>query len=174
MDMCNITSRDLAFLFASMFSRSLVLDIELGIVLDLKVNNKNVCENNHPVNNPPITSNDPVEKSIDSVDICNDFENNEFVDKNKPNDSNIFDHWTKKGPNWEIDTNTIFPKDAFGRHFYLNFLRVRFEQMQHFESIYVFLFDGSKLISLLDGELKKLCLNLQFNLTNGEESDKWK
>ena len=50
-------------------------------------------------------------------------------------------------------------------------LRSRFEQLQHFESIFGFLFDGSKLISFVDDELKKCCLNLESNLTNGEESD---
>ena len=40
-------------------------------------------------------------------------------------------------------------------------LRERFEQMQLFDSIFGFLFDGQKLVSLLDGELKKRCLNLE-------------
>ena len=43
--------------------------------------------------------------------------------------------------------------------------------MQLFDSIFGFLFDCQKLISLLDGELKKLCLNLEAHLTNSEESD---
>ena len=43
--------------------------------------------------------------------------------------------------------------------------------MQHFESIFGFWFDGSKLISFADDELKKCCLNLESTLTNGEESD---
>ena len=50
-------------------------------------------------------------------------------------------------------------------------LRSRFEQMQHFESIFGFLFDGSKLKSLLDDELKKCCKKLETSLTNGEELD---
>ncbi|KAL7604442.1 hypothetical protein Lser_V15G20053 [Lactuca serriola] len=50
-------------------------------------------------------------------------------------------------------------------------LRSRFEQMQHFESIFGFLFDDSKLKSLLDDELKKCCKKLETSLTNGEELD---
>ncbi|XP_052620895.1 uncharacterized protein LOC111877470 [Lactuca sativa] len=85
---------------------------------------------NDPVNNfnvPPSTSND-------SVDISNDFEKNDFFDKDKPSDFNIFDPrvWDdldskmkdlliEKGPNREVDTNTIFPKDSLGRHFSFDF-----------------------------------------------------
>ena len=50
-------------------------------------------------------------------------------------------------------------------------MRERFEQIQLFNSIFGFLFDGQKLISLLDGELKKRCLNLETHLTSGENSD---
>ncbi|XP_052624958.1 uncharacterized protein LOC111902786 [Lactuca sativa] len=50
-------------------------------------------------------------------------------------------------------------------------LKSRFEQMQYFESIFGFLFDGSKLVSLVDDELKKCCLNLESNLKNGEDYD---
>ncbi|KAI3524212.1 hypothetical protein L1887_02864 [Cichorium endivia] len=90
------------------------------------VDNLNDFENNDPIG----SSNDPIGSSNDPIDISNDFENNEFVDKDKPSDFNIFDPrvWDKldskmkdllieKGPNREIETNTIFPKDAFGRHF---------------------------------------------------------
>lgn len=50
-------------------------------------------------------------------------------------------------------------------------LKNRFEQMQVFESIFGFLFDGSKLVSLFDDELKKCCLKLESSLTNGEDYD---
>ncbi|XP_052627592.1 uncharacterized protein LOC111878220 [Lactuca sativa] len=50
-------------------------------------------------------------------------------------------------------------------------LKSRFEKMQYFESIFGFLFDGSKLVSLDDDKLKKCCLNLESNLTSGEECD---
>ncbi|XP_023772055.2 uncharacterized protein LOC111920727 [Lactuca sativa] len=50
-------------------------------------------------------------------------------------------------------------------------LKNRFEQMQYFESIFGFLFDGSKLVSLVDDELKKCCLNLESSLKNGEDYD---
>ncbi|XP_052624955.1 uncharacterized protein LOC111902792 [Lactuca sativa] len=53
----------------------------------------------------------------------------------------------------------------------LNQLRSRFEQMQHFESIFGFLFDGLKLKSLFDDELKKCCKKLETSLTNGEDLD---
>lgn len=33
------------------------------------------------------------------------------------------------------------------------------------------LFDGSKLVFLVDGELKKCCLNFEFELTNDQEYD---
>lgn len=85
---------------------------------------------NDPVNNfnvPPSTSND-------SVDISNDFEKNDFFDKDKPSDFNIFDPrvWDdldskmkdlliEKGLNREVDTNIIFPKDSLGRHFSFDF-----------------------------------------------------
>ncbi|KAL4562421.1 hypothetical protein LXL04_034624 [Taraxacum kok-saghyz] len=45
-------------------------------------------------------------------------------------------------------------------------LKMRFEQIQYFESIFGFLFDGSKLVSLLDDELKKCCLELESKLSN--------
>ncbi|XP_023733928.2 uncharacterized protein LOC111881766 [Lactuca sativa] len=53
----------------------------------------------------------------------------------------------------------------------LNQLRSRFEQMQHFKSIFGFLFDGLKLKSLFDDELKKCCKKLETSLTNSEDLD---
>ena len=53
----------------------------------------------------------------------------------------------------------------------LSQLRTRFEQMQEFESIFGFLFDGRTLFTLHDDELKKSCLNLERVLTNGDDSD---
>ncbi|XP_052620984.1 uncharacterized protein LOC111890008 [Lactuca sativa] len=66
-----------------------------------------------------------------------------------------------------IGVETKFPI----KHMALTQLRSRFEKMQHFESIFGFLFDGSKLKSLLDDELKKCCKKLETSLTNGEELD---
>ncbi|XP_052626466.1 uncharacterized protein LOC128133303 [Lactuca sativa] len=93
------------------------------------VRNQNVSdfEKNDNFNIPPSTSND-------SVDLSNDFDKNDFVEKDKPSDFNIFDPrvWDdldsemkdlliEKGPNREIDTNIVFPKDALGRHFSFDF-----------------------------------------------------
>ncbi|XP_024979003.1 zinc finger MYM-type protein 1-like [Cynara cardunculus var. scolymus] len=50
-------------------------------------------------------------------------------------------------------------------------LRTRFEQMQEFESMFGFLFDGRNLVTIHDDELKKCCLNLELALTNGNDSD---
>ena len=50
-------------------------------------------------------------------------------------------------------------------------LKIRFEQMQYFESFFGILFDGSKLVSLLDDELKKCCLQLESKLSNGDDFD---
>ncbi|XP_024984170.1 zinc finger MYM-type protein 1-like [Cynara cardunculus var. scolymus] len=50
-------------------------------------------------------------------------------------------------------------------------LRTRFEQMQEFESMFGFLFDGRSLVTLNNDELKKCCLNLELALTNGNDSD---
>ncbi|KAI3770050.1 hypothetical protein L6452_01171 [Arctium lappa] len=50
-------------------------------------------------------------------------------------------------------------------------LRVRFEQMQEFESIFGFLFDGRKLVTLHDDELKKSCMNIELALTNDDDYD---
>ncbi|KAI3508749.1 hypothetical protein L1887_23762 [Cichorium endivia] len=79
-------------------------------------------------------------------------------------------------PNTEREHQSL--QEAFRKDYFivlvdmtLSQLRTRFEQMKYFESIFGFLFDGSKLISLLDDELKKCCLNLESNLTNGEEVD---
>ena len=89
--------------------------------------NGNKNNSNDPINNSPSASND-------SVEIPNDFENNDFVDKDKPSDFNIFDPrvWgdldskmkdllIEKGPKREIDANTVFPKDSFGRYFSCDF-----------------------------------------------------
>ena len=69
-------------------------------------------------------------------------------------------------------------QEAFKRYYFIVIvdmalvqLKNRFEQMQYFESIFGFLFDGSKLVSLVDDELKKCCLNLESNLKNGEDYD---
>ncbi|KAL7595706.1 hypothetical protein Lser_V15G27988 [Lactuca serriola] len=68
--------------------------------------------------------------------------------------------------------NSVKVKPEFTqKHMALVQLKSRFEQMQYFESIFVFLFDGSKLVSLDDDELKKYCLNLESNLKNGEDYD---
>ncbi|KAI3681585.1 hypothetical protein L6452_36385 [Arctium lappa] len=53
----------------------------------------------------------------------------------------------------------------------LSQLRIRFEQMQEFESIFGFLFDGRKLVTLHEDELKKCCMNLELALKNGDDSD---
>ncbi|KAL9154317.1 hypothetical protein ABFS82_10G106500 [Erythranthe guttata] len=50
-------------------------------------------------------------------------------------------------------------------------LRSRFEQMQCFESIFGFLFDVAKLISLDGNELMSSCVNLENALRHGESSD---
>ena len=103
------------------------------------IRNQNVSENSHPVSDPPNTCNDSVENNHpvnNPPNHCDDpiFENDEFVDKDEPNEINIFnprvwdglnlkmkDLLIEKGSNREFDTNTLFPKDAFGRHFSLDF-----------------------------------------------------
>ncbi|GJS91507.1 zinc finger MYM-type protein 1 [Tanacetum coccineum] len=50
-------------------------------------------------------------------------------------------------------------------------LNSRFEQMKHFESIFGFMFDASKLAYLDDANLKECCLNLEYALTNDEDCD---
>nr|GEZ18919.1 zinc finger MYM-type protein 1 [Tanacetum cinerariifolium] len=49
--------------------------------------------------------------------------------------------------------------------------RKKFEQMKHFESIFGFMFDASKLAYLDDANLKECCLNLEYALTNDEDCD---
>ncbi|GKE47638.1 zinc finger MYM-type protein 1-like protein [Tanacetum coccineum] len=46
-----------------------------------------------------------------------------------------------------------------------------FEQMKHFESIFGFMFDASKLAYLDDANLKECCFNLEYALTNDEDYD---
>ena len=43
--------------------------------------------------------------------------------------------------------------------------------MQEFESVFGFLFDGRKLVTMHDDELKKCCLNLERALTNDDDFD---
>ncbi|XP_024992448.1 uncharacterized protein LOC112526392 [Cynara cardunculus var. scolymus] len=53
----------------------------------------------------------------------------------------------------------------------LSQLKTRFEQMKIFESIFGFMFDGSRLVNLNDEELKNSCMNLEVALTNGDDCD---
>ncbi|XP_042414058.1 zinc finger MYM-type protein 1-like [Zingiber officinale] len=50
-------------------------------------------------------------------------------------------------------------------------LKSRFEQLQYFESIFGFLYDVAKLVSLDDDELMSSCVNLENTLRNGDTSD---
>jgi hypothetical protein len=50
-------------------------------------------------------------------------------------------------------------------------LKIRFEQIELFESIFGFLFDASRLISLDDEGMKSSCLKLENALTHGESCD---
>ncbi|KAK9048261.1 hypothetical protein SSX86_032776 [Deinandra increscens subsp. villosa] len=53
----------------------------------------------------------------------------------------------------------------------LSQITTRFEQMEHFESIFGFMFDASKLYYLDDDLLKTSCLNLELALTHDKDSD---
>ncbi|KAL6569646.1 hypothetical protein OROMI_014160 [Orobanche minor] len=53
----------------------------------------------------------------------------------------------------------------------LSQLKIRFEQMQDFDSIFGFMFDASRLTSLDDEEMKICCSKLQLALEHGETSD---
>nr|XP_043629852.1 uncharacterized protein LOC122601149 [Erigeron canadensis] len=53
----------------------------------------------------------------------------------------------------------------------LSQITTRFEQMKHFESIFGFMFNASKLYYLDDELLKTSCLNLEFALTHDKDSD---
>lgn len=50
-------------------------------------------------------------------------------------------------------------------------LKIRFEQIELFESIFGFLFDASRLILLDDEGMKNCCLKLENALTHGEDCD---
>ncbi|XP_042387582.1 zinc finger MYM-type protein 1-like [Zingiber officinale] len=50
-------------------------------------------------------------------------------------------------------------------------LKSRFEQLQYFESIFGFLYDVAKLVSMDDDELMSSCVNLENTLKNGDASD---
>ncbi|KAL6511204.1 hypothetical protein OROHE_020573 [Orobanche hederae] len=53
----------------------------------------------------------------------------------------------------------------------LSQLKIRFEQMQDFDSIFGFMFDASRLTSLDDEEMKICCSKIQLALEHGETSD---
>ncbi|KAL6587714.1 hypothetical protein OROMI_000692 [Orobanche minor] len=53
----------------------------------------------------------------------------------------------------------------------LSQLKIRFEQMQDFDSTFGFMFDASRLTSLDDKEMKVCCSKLQLALEHGETSD---
>ncbi|XP_071739068.1 uncharacterized protein [Rutidosis leptorrhynchoides] len=53
----------------------------------------------------------------------------------------------------------------------LSQIKTRFEQMKHFESIFGFMFDASKLHNLDHDLLNKCCLNLEVALTYNKDSD---
>ncbi|XP_070677849.1 uncharacterized protein [Malus domestica] len=53
----------------------------------------------------------------------------------------------------------------------LSQLKHRFEQLKAFESIFGFLFDALKLISLDDKQLKENCMNLEAHLKHGNTMD---
>ncbi|MBT0984613.1 hypothetical protein KJ032_26665, partial [Salmonella enterica subsp. enterica serovar Typhimurium] len=53
----------------------------------------------------------------------------------------------------------------------LSQLKNRFEQLKAFESIFGFLFDAPKLISLDDQQLKENCMNLEAHLKHGNTMD---
>ncbi|KAL6509341.1 hypothetical protein OROGR_022651 [Orobanche gracilis] len=53
----------------------------------------------------------------------------------------------------------------------LSQLKIRFEQIELFESVFGFLFDTSRLISLDDEGLKDCCLKLEKSLTYGDDCD---
>ena len=82
---------------------------------------------NVPVDNAHDPPNDPVENNSNDP-VGN--ETDDFVDKDNPNDFNIFDPrvWDnldstmkdlliEKGPSREVEKDTIFPKDAYNRQF---------------------------------------------------------
>lgn len=53
----------------------------------------------------------------------------------------------------------------------LSQLKIRFEQIELFESIFGFLFDASRLISFDDEGLKECCLKLEKSLSHGDDCD---
>ncbi|WOG82333.1 hypothetical protein DCAR_0101496 [Daucus carota subsp. sativus] len=53
----------------------------------------------------------------------------------------------------------------------LSQLKIRFEQIEFFESVFGFLFDAAQLISLDDEGLKTCCLKLEKSLTHGDACD---
>ncbi|XP_012851422.1 PREDICTED: uncharacterized protein LOC105971122 [Erythranthe guttata] len=63
------------------------------------------------------------------------------------------------------DAETLASDIAIGQ------LKSRFEQLQYFESIFGFLFDVTKLISLDDGDLMNACVKLENALKHGDASD---
>ncbi|GKB63318.1 52 kDa repressor of the inhibitor of the protein kinase-like protein, partial [Tanacetum coccineum] len=69
------------------------------------------------------------------------------------------------------ETIDIEPEFTIKLDMALTQLNSRFEQMKHFESVFGFIFDASKLVYLNDANLKECCLNLESALTNNEDYD---
>ncbi|XP_071712208.1 uncharacterized protein [Rutidosis leptorrhynchoides] len=70
-----------------------------------------------------------------------------------------------------IDVEPEFPVKRVSFDMALSQLKTRFEQMKHFETIFDFMFDASKLYYLDDDLLKTSCLDLETALTYEKDSD---
>ncbi|CAN6685790.1 unnamed protein product [Malus baccata var. baccata] len=90
-------------------------------------------------------------------------------------------HRPRKRHHDEVDGNEReqqSAKESFRIYYFLvivdialSQLKHRFEQLKAFESIFGFLFDASKLISLDDKQLKENCMNLEAHLKHGNTMD---
>ncbi|GJY65551.1 gag-pol polyprotein [Tanacetum coccineum] len=108
-----------------------------------------------------------VSKKLQSSDVLLD-----AALKNLKGLVNYFENYRETGLDNAISKAKLIAETIDIEHeFTVKRVPCRFEQMKHFESIFGFMFDASKLAYLDDANLKECCLNLEYALTNDEACD---